>query len=222
MLDERFWSKVDKCDPSGCWIWLAATNNKGYGTFRPGGSAPKQLAHRLSHEDANGPIYSTDLVLHSCDNPACVNPAHLRVGTHSDNVADMDARGRRVSNTPKGEANCNAIRTDAQVIAMRQDYVSGMSIADLCRLHSVNPASLRDYTLGRSWKHVFSAADCPSLDAIKAEAQRRKKTGSKINQTKADQIRARLASGETGRALAREFGIHFATVSDIKHRRIWS
>lgn len=55
MLDDRFWTKVDRAEPGGCWEWTANKNNKGYGLFRPGGTAPKRLAHRLAYEDAKAP-----------------------------------------------------------------------------------------------------------------------------------------------------------------------
>jgi hypothetical protein len=87
---ERFWLKVDTSGE--CWEWQAARDSSGYGRFR----APKGavFAHRFSHELHNGPIVGDGWVLHSCDNPPCVNPAHLREGTVADNVRDMLQRGR--------------------------------------------------------------------------------------------------------------------------------
>lgn len=76
--------------PSGaCWIWTGPTNNHGYGRF--GGS---RYAHRVSYQLAHGPIPPGMVVLHRCDNPPCVNPDHLSLGTQRDNVRDMVTKGR--------------------------------------------------------------------------------------------------------------------------------
>lgn len=168
MLDERFWSKVNKDTDSGCWEWTATKNNKGYGMFTVSSYAGKQLAHRLSYRDAHGPIPKGGLILHSCDNPACVNPEHLRIGTHKENVADMDERNRRVTNTPFGEANCNALLTAYQVIQMRRDYIAGVPKAQIAEANGITKASLDDVISGNSWKHLLGVDGAPSLADLKA------------------------------------------------------
>lgn len=90
---ERFWSKVNKEAPGGCWEWTAGLNSAGYGQFSNWPSAP-QRAHRVSWEFANGEIPDGLCVLHRCDNRPCVNPAHLFLGTKGDNIRDCFAKGR--------------------------------------------------------------------------------------------------------------------------------
>lgn len=96
--EERFWSKVDRSG-DGCWEWTAKSRTSfGYGVMRVGGT-PGRLegAHRLAWQYTNGPIPDGLCVLHSCDNPPCCNPAHLRIGTKADNTRDKVERGRAVT-----------------------------------------------------------------------------------------------------------------------------
>lgn len=92
-----FWANVEKV-PSGCWEWRGKTLRKGYGQLRVDGV--HQLAHRYSFVLAYGPIPPRAMVLHRCDNPPCVNPKHLRLGTASDNALDYFAR-RKTAPTPR-------------------------------------------------------------------------------------------------------------------------
>lgn len=89
----RFWSRVQKAD--GCWLWAGSRSTRGYGMFRR--SKGSHAAHRIAWELANGRAVPDGLVVrHTCDNPPCVNPAHLLIGTMADNYRDSVERGRRV------------------------------------------------------------------------------------------------------------------------------
>lgn len=91
--ETRFWRKVDQSGE--CWTWAAAKSNNGYGIFSRTGRV-LVYAHRFSYEIHNGEPPPPHLeVMHACDNPPCVNPAHLALGTHADNMADMSRKGRR-------------------------------------------------------------------------------------------------------------------------------
>lgn len=87
---ERFWSKVERSDPDACWNWVASKNRDGYGRFR--WLKVKKQAHHVSYylQNRTWPTY----LLHECDNPACCNPAHLKEGTHLENIRHRDSKGR--------------------------------------------------------------------------------------------------------------------------------
>src|SRR3954467_8950147 len=91
-LDSRFEENHIPEPNSGCWLWLGAPNDKGYGVMEYRGK--KIPAHRYSYQRNNGPISSETWVLHKCDNRICVNPDHLNPGNHMANMLDMSRRNR--------------------------------------------------------------------------------------------------------------------------------
>jgi hypothetical protein len=94
----RFWSKVDvHIDDRECWLWRGAKTGNGYGNFSVPELGTKAPAHRVAYWLATGSYPEFGFVVrHKCDNPICVNPHHLEIGTQTDNMLDMVARGRRI------------------------------------------------------------------------------------------------------------------------------
>lgn len=109
----RFWSRVEKRDR--CWLW-SGCRVRGYGHLRVGGVLVR--AHRFAWEVAFGPVPPGHSVCHHCDNPACVNPGHLFLGTHAENMRDMAIKGR--SCPWPGESNPRAKLTADEVAEIRR------------------------------------------------------------------------------------------------------
>lgn len=162
MLDDRFWAKVAVKEPNECWEWNATRNNKGYGLFRPGGMAEKRLAHRLSWEARNRKLRPGECVLHKCDNPGCVNPGHLFVGSRRDNMQDCVKKGRHryvPSGHPpphrKGSDNPRAKMTEDEVRSYRERLKSGsVSLRGLARETGLSLKTLSSMRDGATWGHV--------------------------------------------------------------------
>jgi hypothetical protein len=147
-ISERFWAKVCKTD--GCWTWTASTNRYGYGKIGSGGRYGGWVqAHRLSFEMAFGRIPAGMCVLHRCDNPPCVRPDHLFLGSPADNIHDMIAKGRRPMRRVAGERNGRA-RLTAQIVHEIRD--SDVPARELAQRFGVTPAAVRHVRTGRNWK----------------------------------------------------------------------
>jgi hypothetical protein len=153
-LIDRFWSRVDKS--GDCWVWTAATTNGGYGVIRDTGRNGKIIrAHRLSWELHNGPIPAGIEVCHRCDNPPCVNPAHLFLGTHQDNVTDTVNKGRASGGGPRGSLHHQAKLTEAQVLDIRAVYAAGAaSQRQLARKYNVDRGTIQHIVKRMVWTHI--------------------------------------------------------------------
>jgi hypothetical protein len=152
---ERFWCKVDRRGPDECWEWQAARSEHGYGAFGlTGFGSGKVPAHRWSYAETVGPIPDGMHVCHRCDNPPCVNPQHLFVGTLADNMRDMVEKGRSL----KGERHNLAQLTEAQVLAIRQAWADGGETqTQIAERFNTNKANVSQIVRGKKWKHLLPA-----------------------------------------------------------------
>lgn len=149
----RFWAKVERRSEDQCWPWLAARDDKGYGVFYLGARLTK--APRASWALLVGPIPEGLNVLHRCDNPQCVNPAHLFLGTQADNLLDMRTKGRADGNhnpTRLGERHHCAKLTWAKVAEARARHAAGEGLSALAREFNVTPPTMWAALHHRTWK----------------------------------------------------------------------
>lgn len=150
-IEERFWECVDKSGE--CWLWTRGKDRDGYGAIT--GAGRKSLrAHRVSWEIHFGPIPEGLYVLHNCpggnDNPSCVRPSHLWLGTNDENMADCSAKKRNCF----GENNGAAKITEGDVLEIRRLHSIGVSRKELIAKYRLSKTTIGFIICRRSWKHI--------------------------------------------------------------------
>jgi len=144
--ERRFWERTRW--EGECRVWIGTRHPKGYGQIRYRGVQRK--THRLAWEFANGPIPSALHVLHHCDNPPCVRPSHLYLGTNADNVRDRERRRRH----PHEIHPVHCKLTEELVRDLRAHKAATGHVRDWARLHGVNRMTAQRAATGKSWIHV--------------------------------------------------------------------
>lgn len=165
---EKFWAQVDKLGPipercpelGACWVWVGNLDQRGgYGrlSLKIGAhdAFPKGkqniMAHRYSYLLEYGEIPEGMLVRHKCDNPPCVNPKHLELGTNEDNMRDRKERGRYAL----GENSARSVLTEEQVITLRAEAIPGkIGYKQLAKKYNLNPHTVQSVLRRQTWKHL--------------------------------------------------------------------
>lgn len=218
---ERFWRKVDKSDE--CWNWMGARDSSGYGNFNVDGTSSK--AHRFAYELVNGEIPDGLFVCHHCDNPSCVCPDHLFVGTPKDNVDDMWMKGRgktgmdthpelyhssgelhwtkkQPNRIRRGESASNVKLTEEDVCEIRRRFFTeGMLQDELATEYGVTRQTIGDIARNKRWRHL-NQGDAPSRGKNDWRSLRpervplgERSARSKLSDDQAREIRRRYAVG---------------------------
>ncbi len=154
-FSDPFWEKVNR--DGKCWLWNSHRDPDGYGLYRPEGGKTRR-AHRVAYELANGAIPDGALILHSCDTPSCVNPEHLKPGTHAENINDRDAKGR--ASPQHGEENNAAKVTWEDVCLIRAlKAIGGMTQREIAKEFNIHEAEVSLIVNNKVWVKTTPAAN---------------------------------------------------------------
>ena len=137
---------------SGCWEWIGTAGKDGRGVIHYRGR--QQLASRVSYQLHRGPIPDGLFVCHTCDNPRCVNPAHLWLGTATDNHRDMREKGRQSNKRCRGSEHGRALLSESQVKEIRSLRTSGMTLRIIGQRFGVSPQTVCAISKRRIWTHI--------------------------------------------------------------------
>lgn len=151
---ERFWSRATPEPNSGCWLWTGEHDRAGYGRRRRKGGST--LVHRQAFEMVHGPIPAGLSICHRCDVRCCVNPDHLYAGTHAENMADRERRGRGKMPVGRlrGETHPCAKLTEHAVHEIRERLSRGESERLVAKVFGVGRGAISAIKRGHSWKSV--------------------------------------------------------------------
>jgi len=152
-FEQRILSQIIYGSGNDCHIFTGRRNTGGYGQIKKNGKC--LLVHRWVWETANGLIPDGFCVLHSCDNPQCVNIKHLRLGTHDDNMKDKKAKGRgKGINAGYAHKRAMAKVTEQDVIAIKVGLASGKKQIDMAKRFGVSRNIVSDIRLEKTWRHL--------------------------------------------------------------------
>ena len=198
----------------GCWEWSGQMHPEGYGYFRVGGST--LLAHRVSFRYFNGHDPGSMYVCHACDNRRCVNPQHLFLGTHEDNMRDAANKGRMSTPGAQMEQNGRSKLTCQDVVSCRDRYRSGESAESLAREHGVANVTMRMALRGETWAKVPGA-----VRVWRGRARGQHAGGAILTPEKVVQMRKLRAQGHTLKSIADRFGVRRGNVGLVVRGVSW-
>ncbi len=209
--EQRFWKSVHKTD--GCWLWVAGKDHDGYGVFDAELFGVRiRRAHRYSHMLATGEILVPSMfVMHACDTPACVNPAHLSSGTAAENTADMVSKGRHLDRIRAHSDKISRL-SDDQVRAILRDSRPYARIAADFDVHPQTVMALKARTT-----RFFVDIDPSEI----VRNKRGSRGAARSKNLTDDDVRAIRISDERTSALARRYGVSAPTICDIRKLRSW-
>lgn len=216
ILDPVAWIEAAiASDTDDCLEWPFSRDRKGYPFGTVDGHQIRVHRHVLQAVKPRGHD-SGPWALHSCDNPPCANPRHLRWGTAAENTADAIERGRLARGVRTGTAKL----TDELVAEIRATYrAGGVTYQDVASRFGVAVPTIADVVTGRYWKHVADEQAGWQRPEYRPRGERA--NFAKVNEDQVREIRRLRAEGATYVAIGARFGLHHTTVSDIVRRQTW-
>lgn len=210
---DRFMKKIIKKD---CWEWTACTTPQGYGQFVFNGKM--QGAHRVSWQIHRGSIPDGMLICHKCDNPKCVNPDHLFLGTHKDNSVDMSIKGR--GSLKRGEKHPSAKLKEEDVKEIFN--LSGkLSQREIAKKFNVTQGLIVNILNHRSWRTVSSSMKSMSPNGVASNQKGSNSGRAKLSQ-KDVEIILKMRGLKTSVQVGKEFNVTSGNIRSIWARRSWS
>lgn len=208
---DRFWRKVSRTDnDDDCWLWTGSKDGGNYGVFFL--QERNQKAHRASWLLHYGAIPDRTFVLHRCDNPSCVNPKHLFLGSHIDNMQDMARKGR----STKGERSATAKLTETQIEQVFKLRKHGWLIKDIAIHLGVGKTCIQSLLAGTSWTHLNN----PKVQERPRDVGE-EKASSKLTETQVREIFALHRQGWQVQAIADKFNVCKANIYTILSGKTW-
>lgn len=227
-IKEKFLSRVS-IDETGCWLWAAGKTGQGYGAFAIDGR--NRPAHRVSFELFKGKIPEGIFVCHKCDIPACVNPDHLFLGTHQDNMDDRSKKGRtpplpnthsnqewnlkRIRSMPKGADNTATRYTDEQVLQVHELRKTGIGPKPISEALGLPEMFVQDIIYGRARRYLHpdeAIRNRLTRERTPRQSGVRKKYSDEI----IEEVRRRAALGDKGSKIALDLGVPRSLVYDVR------
>jgi len=220
----RFWNKI--IFPNNlnvdCWIYNSALDKDNYGVFWINNQNIR--AHKFSyiiHNDFKEIDYNLK-ICHKCDNPQCVNPKHLFVGTSKDNSQDMVNKNRQAHNV--GSINGMSILSELDVIQIITDIYNHKhkTINDVCAIYNVSYLTINDILHGKTWNHITNQLIVPLSDIknILIDKSENRNTA-KLNKNDVYNIRLALKNGISAKELSIKYNLHITTITAIEKNKTW-
>lgn len=214
-LEFLFWERVGKKNKNDCWLWKGSVDDKGYGRINVTFCSGKRfliLAHRLSYRLFRGKVRGL-FVCHHCDNPACVNPHHLFLGTHQDNMGDKVRKGRQI----RGEDNVHAKLTGADVMRVRELAATRRyTDRQLAKMFGVSDVNIHDIIVGKTWRYL------PVFGIKRFRKEGESNPNAKLTKDKVREIRELHDTGRYSMVgLARIFGVSDFAIRSVILCKTW-
>jgi len=196
-----------------CWLWLGGKDKNKYG--KKNGVAAHRIMWMYSR---NKEIPNNLIIRHTCDNPPCVNPFHLRFGTIQDNANDMKNRGRSLF----GEKHPDALLTDEQVKNILYDLYYGKSIISIAKNYNVPEIIISKIANGHTRKHLFKQLEQEHIDQIRNNCNKNQ-LRNKLSENNVKNIRELFKTGKyTYTSLSKQFNVRVTTISNIINNLSWN